>query len=114
MDLDFTDEQEMLRKTVRGICEKHASLAIVREVEDDPLGYPDSFWAQLAEAGLVGLTIPEEYDGSAMTMLDAVVVVQYCHQDNCIALAREHLEGVAQRRADLPAYVIGEEDAVRA
>ena len=76
MDLDFTDEQEMLRETVRGICEKHASLAIVREVEDDPLGYPDSFWTQLAEAGLVGLTIPEEYDGSAMTMLDAVVVYE--------------------------------------
>ena len=26
MDLDFTDEQEMLRETVRGVCEKHASL----------------------------------------------------------------------------------------
>jgi alkylation response protein AidB-like acyl-CoA dehydrogenase len=76
MDLDFTDEQEMLRETVRGICEKHASLAIVREVEDDPLGYPDSLWTQLAEAGLVGLTIPEAYDGSAMTMLDAVVVYE--------------------------------------
>ena len=76
MDLDFTDEQEMLRDTVRGICEKHASLSVVRDFEDDPVGYPDSFWTQLAEAGLLGLTIPEEYDGSAMAMLDAVVVYE--------------------------------------
>jgi alkylation response protein AidB-like acyl-CoA dehydrogenase len=76
MDLDFTDEQEMLRDTVRGICEKHASLAIVREVEDDPVGYPESFWTQLGEAGLLGLTIPEEYAGSGMSMLDAVVVYE--------------------------------------
>ncbi|MGH8978123.1 MAG: acyl-CoA dehydrogenase family protein [Acidimicrobiia bacterium] len=76
MDLDFTDEQEMLRETVRGVCEKHASLAVVREVEDDPIGYPDSFWTQLADLGLLGLTIPEEYDGSAMSMLDAAVVYE--------------------------------------
>ena len=71
MDLDFTDEQEMLRETVRGVCEKHASLTVVREVEDDPIGYPDSFWTQLADLGLLGLTISEEYGGSGMTMLDA-------------------------------------------
>jgi alkylation response protein AidB-like acyl-CoA dehydrogenase len=76
MDLDFTDEQEMLRETVRGVCEKHASLAVVREVEDDPVGLPDSFWTQLADLGLLGLTIPEEYDGSAMSMLDAAVVYE--------------------------------------
>ena len=76
MDLDFTDEQEMLRETVRGVCEKHASLTVVREVEDDPIGYPDSFWTQLADLGLLGLTISEEYGGSGMTMLDAAVVYE--------------------------------------
>jgi alkylation response protein AidB-like acyl-CoA dehydrogenase len=76
MDLDFTDEQVMLRETVRGICEKHASLSIVREVEDDPIGYPEPFWTQLADAGLLGLRIAEEYDGSAMSMLDAAVVYE--------------------------------------
>jgi alkylation response protein AidB-like acyl-CoA dehydrogenase len=76
MDLDFTEEQEMLRETVRGVCEKHASLTVVREYEDHPLGYPESFWTQLAELGLLGLTISEEHGGSGMSMLDAVVVYE--------------------------------------
>jgi alkylation response protein AidB-like acyl-CoA dehydrogenase len=76
MDLDFTDEQAMLRETVRGVCDKHASLTVVREVEDDPIGYPESFWTQLADLGLLGLTISEQYGGSGMTMLDAAVVYE--------------------------------------
>ena len=76
MDLDFTEEQEMLRETVRGVCEKHASLSVVRELEDDPMGYPESFWTQLGELGLLGLTISEANGGSGMTMLDAVVVYE--------------------------------------
>ncbi len=76
MDLDFTDEQVMLRETVRGVCEKHASLTVVREVEDDPIGYPESFWTQLSDLGLLGLTIAEADGGSGMSMLDAAVVYE--------------------------------------
>ena len=54
MDLDFTAEQEMLRETVRGVCSAHAGLDVVREMEDDPVGYPDKFWKQLAELGCSG------------------------------------------------------------
>ena len=42
MDLDFTEEQEMLREMVRGVCSSYASLETVRELEDDPIGYPTS------------------------------------------------------------------------
>jgi alkylation response protein AidB-like acyl-CoA dehydrogenase len=74
MDLDFTPEQELLRDTVAGVCARHANLEVVRELEDDPLGYPEKFWHQLAELGLLGLTLPEEHGGSGMSMLDAMVV----------------------------------------
>src|SRR5260370_27776764 len=76
MDLDLTPEQELLRETVRGICGRHAGLAVVREMEDDPIGYPEKFWLQLAELGLLGMALPEEGGGSGMSMLDAVVVYQ--------------------------------------
>jgi alkylation response protein AidB-like acyl-CoA dehydrogenase len=76
MDLDLSPEQDMLRDTVRGVCAKHAGLDVVRAMEDDPIGYPDKFWHQLAELGLTGLTIPEEHGGSGMSMLDAVLVYE--------------------------------------
>ena len=66
MDLDFTPEQELLAETVRGLCARHCGLDVVRQLEDDPVGYPEKFWLQLAELGLL--------DMSELTMLDAVVL----------------------------------------
>ena len=74
MDLDFTDEQDMLRKAVRSLCEDAA--ATVRQLENDPRGYDDGFWQKLASMGLCGLMVPEAYGGSAMGLLDAVVVYE--------------------------------------
>jgi alkylation response protein AidB-like acyl-CoA dehydrogenase len=74
MDLDLTPEQELLRETVRGVCSRHAGLDVVRKMEDDPIGYPEAFWTELAKLGLTGMTIPEQYGGSGMSMLDAAVV----------------------------------------
>ncbi len=76
MDLDFSEEQEMLRETVRNVCEKYAPIEVVRKYEDDKVGFPADLWAQLGAVGLLGLTLPEEFGGSGMTMLDAAVVYE--------------------------------------
>jgi len=76
MDLDFSEEQDMLRDLVRGLCTTYSSLETVRSVEDDPTGYPAEFWQQLAELDLTGLMIPEEYGGSGMTALEGAVVYE--------------------------------------
>jgi alkylation response protein AidB-like acyl-CoA dehydrogenase len=76
MDLEFTAEQELLRDAVRGVCGKHAGLDVVRQMEGDALGYPEQLWTQLAETGLLGLTLPERWGGSGMSMLDAIVVYE--------------------------------------
>lgn len=76
LDLDFSDEQEMLRETVRGVCATYSPLDVVREMEDDPVGYAEAFWKQLAQLDLIGLTLPEAYGGSGMTALEACVVYE--------------------------------------
>jgi alkylation response protein AidB-like acyl-CoA dehydrogenase len=76
LDLRFTAEQEMLRETVRGVCATTSPLAVVRQLEDDPIGYSPELWKQLAHLDLIGLQLPEEYGGSAMGALESVVVYE--------------------------------------
>ena len=76
MDLDFTPEQDLLRDSVRRLCERHAGLDVVRKLENDPIGHSPALWTQLADLGLCGLMIDEEHGGSGMTMIDAAVVYE--------------------------------------
>ena len=76
LDLTFSAEQEMLRETVRGVCATTCPLSVVRELEDDPVGYSPELWKQLAHLDLIGLQIPEEYGGSGMTALESVVLYE--------------------------------------
>lgn len=76
MNLDFSEEQEMLREMVRSLCTEHADIDVVRAMEDDPTGYPADLWKQLGEVELLGILIPEEFGGAGMSMLDAAVVYE--------------------------------------
>ncbi|MGD0881115.1 MAG: acyl-CoA dehydrogenase family protein [Acidimicrobiales bacterium] len=76
LDLTFSPEQEMLRDTVRGVVAATSPLSVVRELEDDPTGYSQDLWKQLAKLDLIGLQLPEEYGGSGMTTLETVVVYE--------------------------------------
>ena len=76
LDLQFSPEQEMLRETVRGVCASTSPLSVVRELEDDPVGYSPDLWKQLAHLDLIGLQIPEEFGGSGMSTLESVVLYE--------------------------------------
>ncbi len=49
MDLDFSEEQQMLRETVQRLCAECAPIAVVRAMEDDPVGFPEPLWKQMGE-----------------------------------------------------------------
>ncbi len=118
LDLDFNAEQEMLREMVRGVIGQHASLDVVRELEDDPTGYPAELWSQFAQLDLLGLLLPTEHGGSGMTMLEGVIVYEELgrslaplpHLVSCVlsagALVRAGSE--AQQAAWLPKIVSGD------
>jgi alkylation response protein AidB-like acyl-CoA dehydrogenase len=76
LDLQFSPEQEMLRETVRGVCASTSPLGVVRQLEDDPVGYSPDLWKQLAHLDLIGLQLPEEFGGSGMTLLENVVLYE--------------------------------------
>ncbi|MGP0032404.1 MAG: acyl-CoA dehydrogenase family protein [Acidimicrobiales bacterium] len=76
LDLDFNPEQEMLRQTTRDVLERHCPLRVVRDMEDDPTGYPLPLWSRLGELDLIGLLLPEAYGGSGMTLVEGVALYQ--------------------------------------
>lgn len=76
MDLDLSEEQEMLREAVRDLCAQHATPEVVRAFEDDPTGYPEGLWRELAAMDLLGLAVPEAHGGSGMGAVEQVVVAE--------------------------------------
>ncbi len=66
MNMDFTAEQILLRETIRALCAKACGPAVVRRLENDPVGYDPDFWRQVAGTGLTG----------PMSTLDGVVVYE--------------------------------------
>ena len=76
MDLDFTEEHDMLRSMVRGVCDQYAPLETVRALEDDEQGVAADLWKQLVELGLVGILIPEAYGGQGQTLLEAAILYE--------------------------------------
>ena len=107
LDLTFSPEQEMLRETVRGVVATTSPLGVVRELEDDPTGYSPELWKQLAHLDLIGLQLPEEYGGSGMTTLEAVVL--YEEFGRAIAPSPHFVSSILSRRRAGPGRVSAEQ-----
>jgi len=76
LDLDLTEEQQMIVDMTRGMLEEYSSIEVVREMEDDPRGYPSALWKQMGELGLNGLLIPERYGGGGQTLVEGAMVYE--------------------------------------
>jgi len=76
MNLDFTEEQELLRQSVRSFVEKECAKDKVREIEDLETGYSKEIWDKMAELGWMGIIFPEEYGGYGGEFMDLIVVME--------------------------------------
>jgi alkylation response protein AidB-like acyl-CoA dehydrogenase len=76
LDLEFDQEQQLLSQTVRDMLARHCPLEVVRQMEDDPVGYPTALWDQLGELDLIGLLLPEDYGGSGMSLIEGVALYE--------------------------------------
>jgi alkylation response protein AidB-like acyl-CoA dehydrogenase len=76
LDLEFDQEQELLRQTVRDVLERYCPLDVVRAMEDDALGYAPELWSQLGQLDLIGLLLPEEWGGSGMSLIEGVALYE--------------------------------------
>jgi len=104
VNFDLEPEHELLRDTVREFA--LAKIAPVAEELDREKRFPYELVADLAELGLLGMTIPEEYGGGGTDTLSyAIAIEELTRIDSSVAItvAAHHSLGT------LPIYYFGDE-----
>jgi len=74
MDFRLTEEQALLRRTVREFAETEIR-PYVREWDQDQ-HFPTELMPKLASLGLLGIQFPEEYGGAAMSAIDYCLCIE--------------------------------------
>ncbi|HWJ45892.1 MAG TPA: acyl-CoA dehydrogenase family protein [Gaiellaceae bacterium] len=108
MNFDLDQEHELVRSTVREFAEDR--VAPVAEELDRESRFPYDLVAEMAELGLMGMTVPEEYGGGgADTLAYAIAVEELTRVDSSVAItmAAHHSLGT------LPIYYFGSEEQKR-
>src|SRR5216117_4588848 len=108
-DYDLSQEHELVRRTVRDFALE--KVAPVAEELDREHRFPYELVAELAELGLMGMTIPEDYGGGGTDTLSyAIAVEELTRIDSSVAItvAAHHSLGT------LPVYYFGTEEQRRA
>jgi len=75
MDFAFTDEQKLLRETVRKLMDTHAPPEYIRRLDREQ-GYPYELYEKWVEAGLLSLPFPEELGGLGGSAVDLTIVAE--------------------------------------
>ena len=76
MNLDFTEEQHMLRTTARSFLASECPKKKVRDLEESDSGFDHALWKKIAELGWIGLIIPETYGGSGAEFTTLLVLFE--------------------------------------
>ncbi|MBD7944082.1 MULTISPECIES: acyl-CoA dehydrogenase family protein [Psychrobacillus] len=74
MNFEFSDEQELLRKTVRQFVDNEIIPHIAKWEEQG--AFDPKIWSRLSELGLMGVCIPEKYGGSGMDYNSLAIVCE--------------------------------------
>ena len=108
MNLDLDQEHELVRSTVRAFAQEQ--VAPVAEELDRESRFPYDLVGELAELGLMGMTIPEEYGGGgADTVSYAIAIEELTRVDSSVAItvAAHHSLGT------LPIFYFGSDEQKR-
>jgi short-chain 2-methylacyl-CoA dehydrogenase len=105
MNYELTEEQELLRRTVRDFSE--SKVAPSAEELDREERFPYELVQEMAELGLMGIPIPEEYGGAgADTVSYAIAIEELTRVDSSVAIT------VAAHTSlgTMPIYLYGSEE----
>lgn len=75
MDFEFTEEQRMLKDSVRRFCEKELSREVIRK-SDEEEEVPLALWSKMADLGWLGIALPEEFGGTGGTIIEQLIIME--------------------------------------
>ena len=75
MDFKLTEEQEILKRTVKDFMQKECPREYVRDCDEKEI-YPEELFRKMADLGWLGLRIPEKYGGSEAGAVDLAVFLE--------------------------------------
>jgi short/branched chain acyl-CoA dehydrogenase len=85
VDFDLADEHQLVRRTVRDFATER--VAPVAAELDREHRFPYDLVAELAELGLMGMPVPEEYGGAGTDMLSyAIAIEELTRIDSSVAI----------------------------
>ena len=85
MNFDLTEEQKLLKQTIRDFAE--AQIAPGAAARDETARFPTELIPKMAEVGLFGIMIPQEYGGAGLdTVSAAIIIEELARFDAAIAL----------------------------
>ena len=96
MRFELSDEQQLLRNSVREFAEAELR-PHVREW-DDAQSFPRAILIRCAELGLMGIQLPEEFDGAAMSSVDYCICIEELARVDpsvCLSIAAHNGLGTA-------------------
>jgi alkylation response protein AidB-like acyl-CoA dehydrogenase len=105
VNYELTDEQQLLRSTVREFAETR--VAPVAEELDRESRFPYELVGEMADLGLMGIPIPEEYGGAgADTVSYAIAVEELTRIDSSVAITMAAHTSLGT----MPIYLFGTEE----
>jgi alkylation response protein AidB-like acyl-CoA dehydrogenase len=96
MDVRLSDEQELLRRSVREFAETELRPHVMEW--DDAQECPRELWTKFAALGLTGIQFPESYGGAGMSAVDYCICIEEIARVDpsvCLSLAAHNGLGSA-------------------
>ena len=76
MNFDFSEEQRAIADMATSVFADYCNDDQVRAFWDSGKDYDAGLWQQLAETGLLGLTVPEAEGGSGLGMIELMLALE--------------------------------------
>jgi len=74
MNFDLSEEQTLLRQTIREFAERE--IAPGASARDEAARFPSDLIPRMADLGLFGINIPQEYGGAGLDALGATIIIE--------------------------------------